>query len=488
MAVGSADVRAVAVSVCAGSEEQFVSSWTGRRADALRQSLRMTNESFADYLHVAVRTVAYWRQRPDTVPQQQMQVVLDLGLERASDQAKALFARLTAAAGRAPCVESGSVRQPAKFGTAQEAGGPPADSGQAVAVLDDLIGADMADQREVARASWVPGTAPSVITGHLFSLPTWHREGEPLATAPSTAAARIRSVAQHLMDIDFQFGGGYVRRMLLFYFRSEIVPLLREPQPEGVRREVFSAAAEVAQLLGWSAYDAGRHGVAQRYFMQGLRLASEAEDPVLGGRLLSNLSHQANYLGRYDEAIQFARAAQASGRGRASDTVSAMFLAMEARALASSGDARLCARALNLAEETFARRDPSKDPLWIGYFDELELAGEAAHCFRELGRPSETQTFALRAIDPIATPGRTRAFISMVSAAGAFKAGNLDEALAHATEAVALAGTLQSSRYVRYLTDFHGSLTARYSANIAVRQFAQLLEKSYPTLRLRATS
>ena len=117
--------------------------------------------------------------------------------------------------------------------------------------------------------------------------------------------------------------------------------------------------------------------MAQRYFTQGLRLATEAEDPVLGGRLLSNLSHQANYLGRHDEAIQFARAAQASGAGRASATVSAMFLAMEARALASSGDARLCARALNLAEEAFGRRDPLKDPRWIGYFDELELAGEA---------------------------------------------------------------------------------------------------------------
>jgi hypothetical protein len=101
---------------------------------------------------------------------------------------------------------------------------------------------------------------------------------------------------------------------------------------------------------------------------------------VLGGRLLSNLSHQANYLGRYHEALQFARAAQASARGRATDTVAAMFLAMEARALASSGDARQCATALNLAEQAFARRDRSKDPQWISYFDELELADEAAHC------------------------------------------------------------------------------------------------------------
>jgi hypothetical protein len=119
-----------------------------------------------------------------------------------------------------------------------------------------------------------------------------------LAAATNIAAARIRTVAQQLMDLDFQYGGGYVRRMLLFYFQSEIVPLLREPHPGPVRREIFASAAEVAQLLGWSAYDAGRHGAAQRYFMQGLCLAQEAEDVVLGGRLLSNLSHQANYLGR----------------------------------------------------------------------------------------------------------------------------------------------------------------------------------------------
>ena len=486
MAVGTADVRAVVVT--AGLEDQVVPAWTGWRADALRQALRMTNESYADYLKVSARTVAYWKERPDTVPKQRMQSVLDSGLGRASDQAKALFTRLTAEARRTPGVESSLAQQAAQFEPARDAVGSPADSGHPVALLDDLIGADIADRGEVARASWLPGTAPTVITGYLFSVPSWHHEGAPLIAAPSTAAAQIRAVAQHLMDIDFQFGGGYVRRLLLFYFQSEIVPLLREPHPVGLRREVFSAAAEVAQLLGWSAYDAGRHGVAQRYFMQGLRLATEAEDPVLGGRLLSNLSHQANYLGRYDEAIQFARAAQASGAGRASDTVTAMFLAMEARALASSGDARLCARALNLAEGTFARRDRSKDPRWIGYFDELELAGEAAHCFRDLGRPAETQTFALRAIDPIATPGRTRAFISMVSAAGAFKAGNLDEALALATDAVSLAGSLQSSRYVRYLTDFHGSLTERYSANIGVRQFVQLLEKSYPTVRLRGAS
>jgi tetratricopeptide (TPR) repeat protein len=453
--------------------------------------MHMTNESFADYLGIAVRTVAYWRKKPDVVPQQEKQDILNTALERASDDVKEQFALLVGEHAHSSGYDHrvGVVPQQLTYGApADDDIRVPADAGDAVTLLDALAGADMTDLPEVMQARWAAGSAPGVIAGYLFASPTWQYQEEPLVFAPSTAAARIRATAKHLMDIDFQFGGGYVRRLLLFYFRSEIVPLLREPNPSDVRSEIFGAAAEVAQLLGWSAYDAGRHGAAQHYFLRGLRLANEAGDPVLGGRLLSNLSHQANYLGRFDEALQFARAAQASAKGRATDTVMAMFLAMEARALASSGDAQMCAQALHQAEQAFARRDPLKDPQWIGYFDELELAGEAAHCFRELGQPRETQTFAIQAIDPIATPARTKAFISMVTAAGAFKAGNLDEALAHASNAISMTTTLQSSRYVRYLTDFHGSVTEKYSAHPAVRQLTELITRTYPALNLRRIS
>ena len=252
MAVGSADVRAVVVPACAGSGERVIPSWTNRQADALRQALRMTNESFADYLNVSVRAVAYWRERPDGAPRKQTQALLDTGLERASEQAKALFTRLTAEAGGAPGAESDLARQSTQLDAVQETAGSPSNPEHVGAVLDDLIGADMTNRRDVARAVWVSGTAPSVITGYLFSLPAWRDEKEPLLASPSTAAFRIRAVARHLMDIDFQFGGGHVRQMLLSYFQSEIVPLLREPQPHGVRREVFSAAGEVAQLPAFS--------------------------------------------------------------------------------------------------------------------------------------------------------------------------------------------------------------------------------------------
>src|SRR5215469_9200082 len=276
-------------------------SWTGEQADALRRALRITHEAFAAQLGIGARTVAYWRQRPDTIPQQQMQEILDAALERASEEAKARFAQMIGEARTASADRPGLARSFAQDTSAQGAG-LPAEPGHTVALLDDLIGADMANRPDVVEASWVSGTASTVITDYLFSSPVWQREEEPLAVVSNTAGARIRAVAQHLMDIDFQFGGGYVRRILLFYFQSDVMPLLQGSHPENTRREIFGAAAEVTQLLGWSAYDAGRHGAAQRYFMQGLRLATEAGDAMLGGRLLSNLSHQANYLGRYDEA------------------------------------------------------------------------------------------------------------------------------------------------------------------------------------------
>ena len=115
-------------------------------------------------------------------------------------------------------------------------------------------------------------------------------------------------MAATMMSTDFAHGGGHVRRGLLEFFRTQVVPELHAAHPTPVRREIFSAAAELAQILGWSAYDAGRRPAAIRYFIQVLRLAEEGEDQLMGARLLANLSHQANFVRRFDDAVIYARA------------------------------------------------------------------------------------------------------------------------------------------------------------------------------------
>src|SRR5215469_4451863 len=86
---------------------RLVATWTGCRADSLRQAMRMTNESFAEHLGVAVRTVANWRLRPDMIPSPAAQDILDTALTRASERARDHFWALQGA--RGPALESGGA-------------------------------------------------------------------------------------------------------------------------------------------------------------------------------------------------------------------------------------------------------------------------------------------------------------------------------------------------------------------------------------------
>ena len=65
-----------------------VQLWTGRAACTLQAALRLSNESFAHHLGIASRTVAMWHQKPDRVPQPDVQKMLDTALSRADEGAQ----------------------------------------------------------------------------------------------------------------------------------------------------------------------------------------------------------------------------------------------------------------------------------------------------------------------------------------------------------------------------------------------------------------
>jgi len=294
-------------------------------------------------------------------------------------------------------------------------------------------------------------------------------------------AANIRDTVSDLMLMDFKRGGGHTRRMLMHYFQDEVAPLLSWRYSDArLRSDIFGAIAETLQLLGWSAYDAGSHDSAKRYFGQALRLAQEAGDVAMTGRILSNLSHQANFLGNFGEALKFARDAQNITDGRAPNTVLSMFFAMEARALASLGDKPGTAKALHRAEQLYEARDPEKDPAWISYFNAQEIASEAAHCFRDLGLAEKCREFSELSMDPLHTPPRTLGFMRMVAASGSLAGGDVENAIALASEAIRLGVSLQSARYVKYLLDFNNSLQIKHGRLSG--EVVELLRAHYPRL------
>ncbi|MGW1055067.1 sporulation protein [Streptomyces sp. NPDC002521] len=281
----------------------------------------------------------------------------------------------------------------------------------------------------------------------------------------------IREAAGLFMQLDFKYGGGHGHKALRHYFREDVLPLLDASYSEKVGTALFGAAAEISQLLAWTAYDVGNHRLAHRYLTSTLRLSQVIDDRMFGARILGNLSHQANYLGNHAQAIQLARAAVEGAKSRATPRAMANYSAMEARALSNSGDGIAAARAMTEAEHHFERADTGDDPAWLSYFDEAELMGELCHCFRDLKMRREAVDQAQRAVDSTDPKyARTLGFCRMVLAQSQLLNGELEAAVTIASLAVDGGDSLQSTRFQRYVTDFQTEVSV-HAANPAVAAF-----------------
>ncbi len=270
--------------------------------------------------------------------------------------------------------------------------------------------------------------------------------------------AAIKITADMFAQLDDQFGGDHARHSVIQYLNNDVAPVLQGRYTEQVGRSLFSTVAEATLLAGWMSYDACHHGLAQRYFLQALRLAQDANDRRLAGSILSAMSHQATFLGRYTQAATLARAALLGISRVATPTLRAQFHAMEARALARTGDIAACEAALSAATKALEGRASDDEPEWISYFDEAELAAEAAHCFRDVNSARRAVFHAENAMS--GSHVRSDFFATMVLADAHLHAGDVEEACRVALDALDLGEQLKSARCVSYLAEFRRNLSA----------------------------
>ncbi|MFJ2440613.1 MULTISPECIES: transcriptional regulator [unclassified Streptomyces] len=289
----------------------------------------------------------------------------------------------------------------------------------------------------------------------------------------------VRAMTRALIDLDHRFGSGHVRPVVVHYLNSVVAGLLAGSYREAVGRRLLGAVARLTELAGYMAVDTGQPGLAQRYYIQALRLAQAAGDRGYGGYVLAaSMSHLAAQLGNPREIAQLARAAQEGTRGQVPPRALAMFYAAEARGHALMGDTHTCeavaARALTALEQ--AGDDPGRDPDWIRHFDHAYLADELAHCYRDLGRPKEAARRATEALEGHPESRARRRAIGLVLLATAqVQQREVEQACQTGTRAVELLGTLRSSRGAEYLDDLQQRLEP-YAQEPAVREFGARLE------------
>jgi tetratricopeptide (TPR) repeat protein len=332
-------------------------------------------------------------------------------------------------------------------------------AGEALDTTEQLLDGDLVEARALLTASthdaaWSQAGLAWIVRPDDDPLP------QP-ATGRRVGASDVQAIRRStalFSQLDDQFGGDHGRRAVAQFIRSDVAPLLRGTYTDLTGRALFAAAAEAVHLLAWMSYDAGAHGMAQRYFIQALRLAQAGADVVFAASTLDAMSHQATYLGRFGEAAKLARAARQGSREAATPTLTAHFFAMEARALAGAGDRAGTETALCHAQQLFERRRPDDDPDFIRYFDAGELAAEIGHCYRDLKGGTRAADAARTALT--GSP-RSDFFVSMVQAQALLQAGDLDHACSVVREALDAGESLKSARCVQYVRRFRLALGQR---------------------------
>ncbi|MCX5381796.1 transcriptional regulator [Streptomyces sp. NBC_00083] len=289
----------------------------------------------------------------------------------------------------------------------------------------------------------------------------------------------VKAMTDALIRLDHRFGAGHVRPVVVHYLNSVVSGLLAGSYRESVGRQLFAAVARLTELAGYMAVDTGQPGLAQRYYIQALRLAQAADDRGYGGYVLAaSMSHLAAQLGNPREIAQLARAAQEGARGRVTPRAEAMFYAAEARGHALLGDARTCQLVSGRALTALDAADPDSgdDPPWIAHFDHAYLADELAHCHRDLG---QSEAAARCAEESLAghpeSRARRRAIGLVLLATAQVQQREVEQACATGTRAVELLSTLRSHRGADYLEDLQQRLEP-YADEPAVREFGERVE------------
>lgn len=200
--------------------------------------------------------------------------------------------------------------------------------------------------------------------------------------------AAVREMVAMFSAIDQRRGGDHARTTAARYLTGDVARYLNgRCRTSRVRQDLFSAASELAYIVGWMAFDSADHAGAQRFFTVAIKLAAEADDPPMAGHVLRAMAHQAVDLGHHRQGLDLATAS-VSGRSYrlAVPRERALLGVVHARTLAATGQQRAAAQALLQAEGELSAAGPDHDePSRVFFFGEASLAHQTACTLREGG-------------------------------------------------------------------------------------------------------
>lgn len=253
----------------------------------------------------------------------------------------------------------------------------------ALSVADDWVIAGLVDRRVFLA---LPASAILAALGADYR--TAGPASRPAATASSPGGHplldQIEQAIPLLQRLDDASGGGAHLPYVGAQFRA-VALLLRQGHYDGTtERRIFTALAEIGQLAGWMAFDAGHHGLAQRYFLTALRAAREAGDQPITAHVLADLAFQAASGGHTADAVAIGEAA-ADAAARTPATVRASVATRLAYGYAVSGRLGDFDRAYRSGLDMLADRKEGQEPSWMYFLTPGHLDAQAGYSLIHAG-------------------------------------------------------------------------------------------------------
>ncbi|MFE0422174.1 sporulation protein [Streptomyces sp. NPDC058953] len=347
---------------------------------------------------------------------------------------------------------------------------------------------DRADAVRVATSFWSFVNRRDFLTGSGFAVSAFSTPVTRWLVTPADEAAdlvggkrvgkadldELRDAADEARRWDSKYGGGnWKANSVTACLQGRAAPLLRGSFSDDVGRDLFSVTAELSRLAGWTAFDVGQHDVAQRHFIQALRLARAGGDVQLGCYVLTTMAMQSLLRGFGSEAVDMAQGAFERSKGRAAPRVLAFNKLIEARAHARERDARAASRALAASEGLLCQADAAdgSEPTWIDFYHHARLSADAAEVFRDLKNPKAALAWNQRAAAmPSGVYTRSVGMRLAIVGTAHLQARDLDQGLDLANRSVDILARVQSSRAKDYVREFNAAL-APWRREPAVREF-----------------
>ncbi|MDQ6899775.1 MAG: helix-turn-helix domain-containing protein [Candidatus Dormibacteraeota bacterium] len=248
-------------------------------------------------------------------------------------------------------------------------------------LLQDWLRAGKVDQRTFVE---IPSRSITAVVRQYLTLEPSNGIDPTVGKATDSLVDHVNHGIRLIRMMDDAEGGASHLSYVEAYFQA-VATLVKEGGHSESRNVcLIGALAQLAQQAGWMAYDATRHGMAQRYYLSGLRLAHEAGDRPLAAHVLADIAYQSASRGDLRDGLAIAEGAVRAGQ-QASAGVYASVLTRVAYAHAVGGRLRDFESSCFDAREALLRRRPKDDPDWMYYMTTSHIDSLAGVSLVQLG-------------------------------------------------------------------------------------------------------